>query len=123
MQALFYSPSGDQAGDRLEATLDEILPAGTVETHRSLTGLIQRLRNRSSDLEVVILMPGSRLELSGVYTILDELRDVRLVLVLPDGEDETIAMAHRLRPRFVTYANGHYFELRQVLQKMLKKSP
>jgi hypothetical protein len=48
---------------------------------------------------------------------------VRLVLVLPDEEDETIALAHGLRPRFVTYADGDYSELREVLQKMLKKTP
>ena len=121
MQVLFYAPSGDQDGDRLQRTLDEMLPRGSVETHRTLTGLIQRLRNRNAEPEVVLLMPENRLELSGVYALLDELRDVRLVLVLPDGEDETIAMAHRLRPRFVTYANKDYSELQQVLQKMLKK--
>jgi hypothetical protein len=122
MQVLFYAPSGDQDGDRLQRNLDETFPRGNVETHRTLTGLIQGLRNRNADLKVVLLMPENRLELSGVYTLLDELRDVRLVLVLPDGEDETIAMAHRLRPRFVTYANGDYSGLRQVLQKMLKKN-
>jgi hypothetical protein len=121
MRVLFYAQSGDQAGDRLKQTLDETLPPDIVETQRSLTGMVQRLRNNRADLEVVIMMPANRLELSGIFKILDELGDVRLVLVLPDEEDETIAMAHRLRPRFVTYTNGDYSELRQVLQKMLKK--
>jgi hypothetical protein len=122
MRVLFYAQSGDQAGDRLKRTLDEMLPPNIVETHRTLTGLVQRLRNNRVDLDLIILMPGSRLELSGVFKILEELGDVRLVLVLPDEEDETIAMAHRLRPRYVTYAHGEYSELSQVLQKMLTKN-
>lgn len=122
MYVLFYAPSRNQAGNRLKETLDEIFPQGGVETHRLLSGLMMALRSLSADLEVVVLMPGSLLELSELYPVFDELLDVRLVLVLPDEKAETIAMAHRLRPRFITYADGDYAALRQVLQKILAKT-
>jgi len=123
MQILFYSPSGNESGDRLKQTLDEVMPGGRVEAFRHVNGLIQRLRMPSPDLELLIFMPANRHELFAASALLAEMRDLKVVLVLPDREDETIAIAHRLRPRFLTYANGDYTEVREVLRKMLKDSP
>ena len=122
MQILFYLSSGIKSGNRLKQTLDEVLPGGNVEVFRQVNGLIQRLRTPSSDLEILILMPTNRLELSAMSTLLTDFRNVRLVLVLPDEEEETITIAHRMRPRFLTYSSGDYSELREVLMKMLKDS-
>ncbi len=119
MQILFYSPSGNESGDRLKQTLDEVLPGDRVEAFRQVNGLIQRLRMPSPDLELLIFMPANRHELFAVSSLLSDLRGLRLILVLPDRENETIAMAHSLRPRFVTYSNGNYSELKEVLKKML----
>jgi hypothetical protein len=45
-------------------------------------------------------------------------RDVRIILVLPDTEEQTIAMAHRLRPRFLTYIDSNIAALGTVVSKM-----
>lgn len=122
MKILFYSPSENESGDRLMQTVDEVVPGAKVEALRQVNGLIQRLRMPSADLEMLIFMPANRHELFAVSSLLTEMRNIRLVLVLPDRENETIAMAHSLRPRYLTYSNGDYSELREVLKKMLKDS-
>jgi hypothetical protein len=122
MQVIFYAPNKYQSADRLRVLLEGRFETGEVETDRSLGALIQRLRKSGIEADIVILMPESRIELHEFYTALGESRDLRLVLVLPDREDETIAMAHKLRPRFIAYADGDYSDLTQVLHKMLKHS-
>ena len=72
---------------------------------------------------MLILMPANRQELLAVSVFISRPPNLRLVLILPDRDKETIAMAHTLRPRFVTYANGNYSELREVLKKMLSDVP
>ena len=119
MKILFYSPSADPSGDKLKQSVDEVVDRAQVEVHRQVTGLVQRLRMPSSDLEMAIIMPANRHELFAVSPLLAGFQGIRLVLVLPDREDETIAMAHSLRPRFVTYSNGDYSELKEVVKKML----
>jgi hypothetical protein len=120
MEILFYSPSDNESGDRVKQVLDELMPHGKVESHRQITGFVQRLRMPSSDLQILIFMPANRSELFAASSLLEEMQGIRLILILPDRENETLSMAHHLRPRFVTYANGDYSELKEVLKKMLK---
>lgn len=122
MEILFYSQSDNESGDRVKHVLDELLPHGKIESHRQITGFVQRLRMPSSDLPILVFMPANRSELFAASFFLEEIRGIRLILILPDREKETISMAHHLRPRFVTYANGDYSELREVLKKMLKST-
>jgi hypothetical protein len=49
-------------------------------------------------------------------------RDVKILLVLPDTEEETIAMAHRFRPRYVTCVTGNLSALGAVVTKMRENS-
>ncbi|HTP78843.1 MAG TPA: hypothetical protein VMM57_00415 [Bacteroidota bacterium] len=123
MKILVYTPWGNPSADRLSQALDEVIPGGAAEVHRQVTSFVQRLRMPSSDLDMLILMPANRQELLAVSVFLSRPPNLRLVLILPDRDKETIAMAHTLRPRFVTYANGNYSELREVLKKMLSDVP
>jgi hypothetical protein len=40
-------------------------------------------------------------------------------VIAPDHEAETTAVAHQLRPRYLTYLNGDFGDLAAVLDKML----
>jgi hypothetical protein len=46
---------------------------------------------------------------------------MRIILVLPDRDDETVAMGHRLRPRMVSYNDGDYLDVAAVLIRMNEK--
>lgn len=63
-------------------------------------------------------MIDSREELSKLFLIRALSSDVRIILVLPDTEEETIAMAHRSRPRYLTYINSNFLGLATVVSKM-----
>ena len=122
MQILFYSPSGDEFGKRLRQALSEVLSGERVEVLRQVNGLIQRLRMPSSDLGMLIFAPENREELSVVSSFLTEMHGLHIVLVLPDKESETLAIARTLQPRFLTYADGDLSDLMDFVEKMLDTS-
>jgi hypothetical protein len=48
-------------------------------------------------------------------------RNVPVVLVVPDTDNQTIALAHRLRPRYLTYIDGNFLGLSAVVNKMSER--
>ncbi|NVM57217.1 MAG: hypothetical protein HWN51_03755 [Desulfobacterales bacterium] len=70
-------------------------------------------------MDIAVLLAASREELSDILSIRDLLTDIRVILVLPDRDDDTIAKGHTLRPRFFTYADSDFVEIAAVLSKML----
>jgi len=47
-------------------------------------------------------------------------QNIRIILLVPSKEAETVALAHQLRPRFLTDINSDFAEITAVLKKMLK---
>jgi len=48
-------------------------------------------------------------------------QNIRIILLLPNKEPETVAMAHQLRPRFLAGRNSDLAEGPAVLKKMFKE--
>ena len=70
---------------------------------------------------ISILMPANQDELDALIQIRYLFRDTRIILVLPDQQDQSIppCRAHMLRPRFVSYAKDSWSEVLAVLNKMM----
>ncbi|MBU0767596.1 MAG: hypothetical protein KJ687_00670 [Proteobacteria bacterium] len=46
---------------------------------------------------------------------------MRIILILPDGDNETTTMGHTLFPRYLTYADGVFKDVEAVLKKMIQQ--
>jgi hypothetical protein len=46
-------------------------------------------------------------------------RNSRIILIAPDRDKETIAIAHRLRPRLLTYIDSDFADVFTVLANMI----
>ena len=67
--------------------------------------------------------PGmSREDLVDLLSIRNLLDDLRVILLLPNREKETINKGHTLRPRFLTYADSNLLNVAAVLSKMLRNT-
>jgi hypothetical protein len=84
--------------------------------------LSRRLRQPRHNLAVAVLVAASRQELLELLSIRDLLDGIRIILVLPDRQDDTIAKGHRLYPRFLTFADSDFLDVAAVLSKMLRNS-
>jgi hypothetical protein len=119
MRLLLYTPVSGGFGGQLQREIEELIPLNDVEVYRSIENLSNRLRQRAHDLPIAVLHAARRKDLSDILSIRDLLRDVRIILVLPDRDESTIAKGHTLRPRFLSYTDSDLTDVFSVLKKCL----
>jgi len=113
-----YSTFTNAAGPRLLGIIGALNGKKPYECYTTIEALIKRLRQPVGADAVAILCPSSNDELNRLLAIRPLLRDVRIILILPDGRAKTISEGHALRPRFVSYADGDFRDVAAVVQKM-----
>jgi len=118
MEVILYAPDSEQSGIR--ERIGSLIPQRRVKMYRTLEGLSERLHRPVDPETIVVIVAGSREKLSEVSPLRRILGDFRTIVVVPDQEPATVALAHQLRPRFLTYANSDLGDLVAVLQKMIK---
>jgi hypothetical protein len=118
MKLLLYTTASQRVAERAKTILGPSVPEGEVEIYRTINEFSRRLRQPKDDLTIVVLLLASREDVLDLLAISHLFRNVRIVLVVPDLEDETIALAHRLRPRFLSYIDGNFQGLATVVSRM-----
>ena len=93
---------------------------GKIEIYRSIDSLVQRLRKPTFDIDVFILIASNKKQLSEVLLIKERLRDIKIILILPDRESDSISRGHEVYPRFVSYIDSDLKDVGAVLEKMMK---
>jgi hypothetical protein len=76
-----------------------------------------RLRDAPQEPAFVVLFAGERNEMRRMQALRQTLSSMPLFLVIPDQDQETIAPAHLLHPRFLTSRDSDFADLGAVLQK------
>jgi hypothetical protein len=110
----------NEASVRIQGLLEKSFPGLDIEVYRTIDGLSARLRRPKDDALVAVLLAESRKELLDFLSLLNLFRDIRIILIIPDRNQETIALAHQLRPNFLCYKNSDFTEFIAVLNKMLQ---
>lgn len=115
---LFYTRGMKGAGGRIQEVVQDALPVQDVEIYRSIAALSRRLRHPRSNISAVVLLISAVSELIELGSMPSLLQDLKIILVLPDREEETVSWGHRLFPRFVTYVDAELADLGAVLRRM-----
>jgi hypothetical protein len=118
MEIILYAPNSDQ--NDIRQRIEGLIPEKRLKIYRTLEGLSERLHRPIDPETIMIIVASSREKLSEVSPLRRILGDVRTVVVVSDQEPATVALAHQLRPRFLTYANSNLDDLAAVLQKMIE---
>lgn len=116
---LLYAKAENGVSQALEPILNGRPPDVRLETYADLDDLFDRLRKPRLNLKIGILSIGSETELDRLIIIRELLSDMRLVMVLPDKDPQTVAKAHALAPRFITFADAGFQPLVSVVSKMM----
>jgi len=119
MNFLLYATVTDGPGERLQKVIEAMVREEKVEIYRTIHNFSRRLRQPARRPAIAVLFAATRKDLLDLLSLGDLLDDVRVILVLPDGQDDTIAKAHTLRPRFLTYSDSDFADVAAVLNKML----
>lgn len=120
MKVIFYRRSVKGTGGQLQKMMNYLVPKNNMEIFSTVDVLARRLQQSSYDIVTAVLLIANREDLSGILSVRQLLGSTRVILVLPDRKDETIAMGHRLRPRFLSYSDSDFIDVAVVLEKMLK---
>jgi hypothetical protein len=120
MKLLLYTTGSQKIVERIKTGLKLSGPDGIMEVYRTINDLSWRLRQPKDDPTILVLAPAIPEDILDLFAIRHLFRNCRIVFVAPDLENETLSIAHRLRPRFLSYNDGDFGELCIVVSKMLK---
>jgi hypothetical protein len=118
MKLLIYLPALSEKRSRLAAGIRRLPAEINVEMFDTLAGFIGRIRQPKDDFLISILFDPSHDDLEDVRGVRQFLANVPLLLVLSDQDMQTIALAHRLLPSYVTYVDSDLAQLFSVIRKL-----
>ncbi len=120
MKLLFYATEKNGFGKHLEQAIGEIVPKENIEAYHSFANLSKRLYQPRDGLTIAVLSVAHSAELLDLLSLDDLLSDYHIILILPENGQDMALKAHRLRPRFLTFADRNFGEIKAVLNKMLE---
>lgn len=122
MCLLVYIPKKDEKGVQLQRMVGNLLWEDSIEIFYQFNVFKSRLQNLTGNEGIALLYASTSQDLDDLVVHRNLFHNLRLVLILPDNDEGTIAQGHLLRPRFMSYQDNGFSDLAAVLQKMLKTS-
>jgi len=123
MNLLLYANMMDGAGERLQRVIEAQVPEEKREVYRNIDLLTRRLRQPAYNLDIAVLVASCEEDLQEILSIGKLLRNVRIILILPDRKDSTVTKGHALRPRYLSYVDSNFEDISIVLEKMAGDLP
>jgi len=121
MKVLFYTTQPDWAAEQLQSVIETLVLKDQVKMYRTFDSLSNRLCLPGNNVDIAVLAAANEEDLLKILSLSDLLSDIPIILILPDSKPDTISRAHSLGPRFLTYLDSDFGEVKSVLSKMLDK--
>jgi hypothetical protein len=116
---VFYSPVSGNSEKRLQRVIESVVPGWEGAVCRSIDDLSEQLLQPKNDLAIALLLAEKKGDLEDLLSMSNLFRTMRIILVAPDRDKETIAAAHLLRPRLLTYRDSDFADVFTVLTKII----
>lgn len=118
MVIMYFSSQGEPENKLLEV-IETVIPYHDIQLYRTLDELSRWLRQPRTDPDVAVLMVSNKMELHDLIALRSLLWDIKIILILPDSEPDTIAEGHILRPRFLIDCQSNFHDVAAVLIRMI----
>jgi hypothetical protein len=116
---IFYSAASGSPEERLQRVIESVIPEWGGTVCRTLDELSERLLQPKNDLAIALLLAEKRGDIEELSSLSNLFRSMRIILIAPDCDKETIAAAHLLRPRLLTYSDSDFTDVCTVLAKII----
>lgn len=120
MNVIVYAAAGQSACLKLHEAIEQQVSEERIEICQTVKELARYFRRPLPDQVVFILLIANKEELIEIMQLRDALRERRVIIALPDDHSHTIALAHKLLPRFLTGPGGDFRDVGIVLGNMIK---
>ncbi|MDD5307499.1 MAG: hypothetical protein PHU25_09290 [Deltaproteobacteria bacterium] len=119
-----YAPESIGDGESILKEIREIVGDDDgIEMFRDSMSLSMRLRRLDNrNVGFVVILATKRKDLLDIISICEGFHSADIVLLVPDGEQATVTLAHLLRPRFFGRMNRDLPNALNVLRKLHKKN-
>ena len=118
---LYTTNGGGDAFDRLMKRIEGVVPTAGIRIGHRIEDLCSELRRPMSGYKIVVLVAEDPRALEAYVSIRDLLKDLSIILVLPNFHKHTLLQACRLYPRFTSDTEGDFKDVAAVLAQMLKR--
>ncbi len=117
----FYSEQQSDSSQTLYNQLSQLMCDGEKLKIEKVSGVgsVCNLKIRAGD--IVVIFADSTIELDAIISRREMFTDCRVILVLPDGDIESIHKGHMLRPRFIGYKDSCQHILFEVIRNLAAK--
>ncbi len=115
----FFIPTRSVVEKRLVRAVEGAVPGVSLKIRRDVEGLRRRLLPGRRGLRAVVILAVTKQDLLAVMPLRDLLLGFRVIIVLPDSDDVTLAMGWGIWPRFVSYADSDFHDVAGVLGKIV----
>ena len=119
MNLLFYAADIEGVGKPLWDLYQDLYDKHNGEFFLTVDDFANRLHQPKSDPAIAVLLAAGRKDLEDLLTIRDLFDRIRIILILPDRNKDTVKKGHALFPRFLTFVDGNFDWVTAVLYKML----
>jgi len=120
MKIIVYAKEGNVKGEFLKELIDGIVPQANMEAYTTISDLSSRLHAPQLEFNIVVLIAADKEDLENILTIKPLLDNIRLILVLPDRQSETVRLGHSLHPRYLSFNDSPASDVVSVLTKMIE---
>ncbi|MGZ5498250.1 MAG: hypothetical protein ACXWHI_05990, partial [Candidatus Aminicenantales bacterium] len=98
---VLIAENGGTSGRFLE-DVTPLVPQDKIEVLNGSLALAERLRKPRDPFCAVLVLGPSHEDLRRIISLRDFLKDARVLLVLGDESEETISLAHRVLPTYIS---------------------
>jgi hypothetical protein len=120
MNLLFYMRSPGGREDELLSAVAPFASNGSLEVFPDIPSFAVRIRRPKAVPSIVLIWNPTKEDLREFYSLREFLKGVRILLVLSDQDEETIALAHRIFPAYLTDVESGISEIVSVLKKLVR---
>ena len=117
MGLFFYATDIKGTGKPLWDLYQDLSSEYQKEFCQTIDTFSQKLRQPQGYQSIAVLLASTQEELADILTIRNLLDDVRIIIILPDRDKETISKGYSLYPRFLTYVDSDFSWIAAVLKK------
>ncbi|MBN2106816.1 MAG: hypothetical protein JW832_05265 [Deltaproteobacteria bacterium] len=119
MNCIVYEKKSGSIAGQIIGLLRGSAGDNKTELYHSIKALSERLRSSVDGLAVMVLIAADRNDLLNILAVRNLFGLIRVIIILPDREEESVSLGYKLQPRFLTYVNGDVAEVHAVLNKLL----
>ncbi len=116
---VYYRNPQSEAGRRFNRQVVSHIPGRAREEYNSIAEFANRLIRHHSLGQLVIYLAEDREEWRDLLAMRSVLDDLKIFVILPDHDQETISQARAIEPRYVGYADEDFGGLARIVDDLM----